>query len=194
MEKVKALVDTFDRVVSVMTRNSVRVAIVFLILLALLVVSEVILRKLLGFSLQITVEYCAYLSCGIIFVGLAKTFRAGSHLRVEILVSRLSPKARRYADLWASVLCLICLFSLFKYTLDIVTTSYQVGALSRQAMLTIGGHLIRTPMWIPQLVMPLGLGLFILEVIVHTVKLSFGFGDSDKRAAASEGASQQELK
>jgi hypothetical protein len=49
-------------------------------------------------------------------------------------------------------------------------------------------------MWIPQLVMPLGLGLFILEVIVHTVKLSFGFGDSDKRAAASEGASQQELK
>jgi len=154
VKKVKVLVDALDRAMSVMTRNCVKVAIALLILLAVLVVLEVILRKLLGLSLQITVEYCAYLSCGIIFLGLAKTFRDGNHLRVEVLVSRLGPKTRRYADLWASVLGLICLFLLLKYTLDMVITSYQVGAVS----------------------------LFILELIVHTVKLSFGFGDNDKRA------------
>jgi TRAP-type C4-dicarboxylate transport system permease small subunit len=185
VEKVKALIDAFDRVMSVMTRNTLRVAIVMLILLALLVVVEVIVRKLLGFSLQITTQYSAYLSGGIIFLGLASAFRAGSHLRVEMLVSRLGPKARRYADLWAGVLGLICLSFLFKYTLDMVITSYQVGAFSRETMLTIGGHLFQTPMWIPQLVMPLGVGVLILELIIYTVKLSFSFGDSEKGASAS---------
>ena len=182
MKKVKVVVDALDRAVSVMTRNCVRVAITLLILLAVLVVLEVFLRKLLGLSLHITVEYCAYLSCAIIFLGLAKTFRDGDHLRVKMLISRLGPKARRYADLSASVLALIYLFLLLKYTLDMVITSYQVGAVSRDTMLTIGGHLFQTPMWIPQLVIPVGVGLFILELIVHTVKLSFGFGDNDKRA------------
>ena len=182
MKKVKVLVDALDRAVSVMTRNCMRVAIALLILLTVLVLLEVFLRKLLGLSLHITVEYCAYLSCAIIFLGLAKTFRDGDHLRVKMLISRLGPKARRYADLSASVLALIYLFLLLKYTLDMVITSYQVGAVSRDTMLTIGGHLFQTPMWIPQLVIPVGVGLFILELIVHTVKLSFGFGDNDKGA------------
>ena len=180
MKKVEALVGAFDRVVSVMTRNSMKVTTVFLILLALLVVLEVILRKSIGFSLRITVEYSAYLSCGIIFLGLASTFRAGSHLRVEMLISRLGPKARRYADLWACVLALIYLFLLFKYALDIVITSYQVGAVSRETILTIGGHVFQTPMWIPQLVIPLGVSILVLELIVYTFKLLFNFGGNEK--------------
>ncbi len=187
MDKVRALVDAFDRGVSVVTRNLVRIATVMLILLVLLVVLEVILRKLVGLSLQITTEYSAYLSCGIIFLGLAKTFRSGSHLRVEILISRLSPKARRYTDFWASILGLICLSFLFKYTLDMVITSYQVGALSRETWLTIGGHVIQTPLWIPQLMIPFGVGIFALELIVHTARLVFNFGDKGtKRAPESE--------
>lgn len=186
MKKVKVVVDAVDCAVSVMTRNCMRVAIVFLILLTVLILSEVILRKSIGFSLRITIEYCAYLSCAVIFLGLAGTFRAGAHLRVKILISRLGLKARRYADLLACVLALIFLFLLFKYTLDMVITSYQFGAVSRETILTIGGHTFQTPMWIPQLVLPVGVGLFILELLVHMVKLSFGFGDNDKRAPESE--------
>jgi len=194
VRKIKVLVDSVDRVVNIMTRNALRVAIAMLIVLTALVVLEVILRRLLGFTLQITVEYSAYLYCSITILGLAITFRTGNHLRVEILLSRLGSKARQYADLFACVLGITLLSLLFWYTLNLTITSCQFGTLSQTEPLTIAGHDFLTPLWIPQVFMPLGVSIILLEVLVHTVKLLFKFKDSEGITYANEGNSQNELK
>jgi C4-dicarboxylate transporter DctQ subunit len=74
-----------------------------------IVTTEVVLRYLFSHSLIFTEELSRYLMVWIVFLGSALAIRDGSHIRISILVNRLSPKIQQIVSLAAYGLILIFL-------------------------------------------------------------------------------------
>lgn len=74
-----------------------------------MVTTEVILRYIFSHSLIFTEELSRYLMVWIVFLGSALAIRDGSHIRISILVSRLSPRLQHLTQLTAYGLTLIFL-------------------------------------------------------------------------------------
>jgi TRAP-type C4-dicarboxylate transport system permease small subunit len=75
-----------------------------------MVTTEVILRYVFSHSLIFTEELSRYLMVWIVFLGSALAIRDGSHIRISILVNRLSPRLQQLMQLAAY--CLILIFLL----------------------------------------------------------------------------------
>lgn len=89
--------------------------------------------------------------------------RAGSHIGVDALVKALRPRAARIVGAIATLCCiayaLIGLFGSWRY----VSTMYGIGTLAQD---------LPIPVWIPQIVLPLGFALLTLrfcEVLYRVV-------------------------
>jgi len=87
-------------------------------------------------------EIIAWLTAAAAFTGLAHTFKHGDFVRVELVLTRLSPRARRIAESFALAIATIFVgyttWSACAYVLD----SYRFGDMA--------GGLIAIPIWIPQ--------------------------------------------
>ena len=74
-----------------------------------MVSTEVILRYVLSHSLIFTEELSRYLMVWIVFLGSALAIRDGSHIRITVLVNRLSPRLQQLMQMAAYCLTLIFL-------------------------------------------------------------------------------------
>ena len=100
------------------------------------------------------------------FLGLAYSFRAGSHIRVTLLVSRLPQGLRRAADA-AVVAVAVVLSGYFTwYTYRLTAESWRYGDLS--------DGLIGVPLWIPQGCMCLGLVMLTIAALDELVVILRG--------------------
>ena len=107
-----------------------------------------ILGRQLHFNIHGIDAYAGYLMAGAGFLALAHTLKRGEHIRVTLLVGRLSGRAQRAMELWAlfaaSLLALLAAF----YSVRLAWQSWQFHDIST------GND--ATPLWIPQLTMALG--------------------------------------
>lgn len=137
-----------------------------LVSLVVLILSEIFLRSFFDISTMVADEYSGYLYLASIFLGLSYTFLTNGHIRINIITSKLTQKANRKIDIVAGILTLgILIFALYR-TVLFTYDSYDLEMLSESVS--------ETPLYIPQLVMPIGLGLFILTVMLFIFK---GFSD-----------------
>lgn len=134
---------------------------VFLLLMVVLINTEVVGRYFFGFSTLISDEYSAYFFVGCTFLGFTYSFRKGHFLRVSILVDRLNSSARSILHVAASLL---------GFALSLVVT-YEVFMLMLVSIRfdSVSIQPSATPLWIPQALMPLGMGaislLFLNEAV-----------------------------
>ena len=70
-----------------------------ILLMTALIVLEILLRSTTGISILICEEYSAYLLVVFGAMALAHTFKSGGHIRVDLILSKLSPRVRRIVDL-----------------------------------------------------------------------------------------------
>ncbi len=107
-----------------------------------------ILGRELHFNIPGIDAYAGYLMAGAGFLALAHTLKRGEHIRVTLLIGRLSGAARRGLELWslfaASLLALLSAF----YSARLAWQSYSFHDISTSND--------ATPLWIPQLAMVLG--------------------------------------
>ncbi|WP_341890886.1 TRAP transporter small permease [Variovorax sp. YR752] len=107
-----------------------------------------ILGRQLHFNIPGIDAYAGYLMAGAGFLALAHTLKRGEHIRVTLLVGRLSGRAQRVMELWA----------LFAASLLAGLTAFYSVRLSWQSWqfhdISTGND--ATPLWIPQLAMALG--------------------------------------
>lgn len=100
------------------------------------------------------------------FLGLAYSFRAGSHIRVTLLVSQLPERLRRAAAI-AVVSVAAALSGYFAwYTYRLTAESWRYGDLS--------DGLVGVPLWIPQASMCLGLVMLAVAALDELVLLLRG--------------------
>lgn len=107
-----------------------------------------ILGRQLHFNIPGIDAYAGYLMAGAGFLALAHTLKRGEHIRVTLLVGRLTGRAQRAMELWAlfaaSLLAGLAAF----YSARLAWQSWQFHDISTSSD--------ATPLWIPQLAMALG--------------------------------------
>lgn len=118
---------------------------------------DVLMRAAFGFSLQVSEEIAGYLLVALVFFSLPIVARQGAMLRVDFLFLLLDERRQRALDRIYAVLGL-GFVSIWTYQLGrLVWSSYSREMASNSVL--------AAPMWIPQLVMPVG-GLLLLGVFV----------------------------
>jgi TRAP-type C4-dicarboxylate transport system permease small subunit len=137
-----------------------RIAQVAIVAMMALITTDVIARNAFRRSLLISDEVSGYLLVVMTFFGIAYSLRSGSLLRIEFILFALPKRVRAATDvlfdLAALGVCLLLLRSLIRFTW--ITWEREA----------VAPTLIETPLWIPQLAMPLGM---IILVIAFTLEL-----------------------
>lgn len=133
-----------------------------IISLVLMILTEIFLRSFFDTSTMIADEYSGYFYLASIFLGLAYTFLQKGHIRINIITSKLSDTANRKIDIVAAIITLgVLLFALYR-TILFTYDSYDLEMLSE--------NVSETPLYLTQLVMPIGILLFIFAIVLFLFK------------------------
>ncbi len=135
----------------------------FLALFILVIILAQVVGRFLGAVVPSALELAGFATAGLIFTGLAPTLRAGGHVRVAVLLQRLPPRGRLWAEGVAGGLALgLALYATLQVWC-LVGESYRYGDLAP--------GLLPLPLWLPQGFMALGLSFFTLALLEAWVRL-----------------------
>lgn len=127
--------------------------------MALLILAQITARAL-GEVIPSSEDFAGWLLSATIFFGLAYTFNEGGHIRVTMLLSRLSPKAKRFQEfLNLSVGSFISAYLAY-YTIYTAYESYAFDDVSDTYLVV--------PLWMVQAPMAIG-SLFLFIAIVDSL-------------------------
>jgi TRAP-type mannitol/chloroaromatic compound transport system permease small subunit len=132
------------------------------VLLVLLVLCEIVLRSFFDASTMIADEYSGYFYLAIIFLALGFTLKEEGHIRITIITTRLTNTKVKIIDIIASFLALIVLLFAIYRTALFAYDAYELDMLSEAVS--------QTPLYLTQIVMPIGLILFLLSVIAYLLR------------------------
>ncbi len=133
-----------------------------MILVVALILVEVAVRSVFHSSTMVADEYSAYFYVVLVFLGLGYTFKTDGHIRVKVIWSRLGERGRTVLDLAAIAMAIVlCVFALY-YAVPMVREAYTLNMVSETPA--------ETPIWIPQLAVPVGLVLFILQLAASWIQ------------------------
>ncbi|MDK3018645.1 TRAP transporter small permease [Pseudodonghicola flavimaris] len=136
----------------------------FLMMIAVTIVAQIVGRAV-GVTIDST-ESGGFFLAGTTFMGMAYTLKTGGHIRVSLLVSRLSGAAARGADILACGFAAFGSAYLCWETYGMTHDSWRFGDLSP--------GLLAVPIWIPQSVMLAGLVLLTIALIDDLILLLRG--------------------
>ncbi len=141
-----------------------------LVAIGLLVLASVVTRPL-GIYIPGLNAYAGYAMAASSFLALAYAFRRGSHIRVGLVLSKLRGTARRIGEIWCLALAagFSCYLAFYLYKL--VSVSRMLGDVSEAAD--------ATPLWIPQVALAVGSGIFALSILDRLVCVLFGWENVD---------------
>ena len=140
--------------------------------------------RLLGFDAYSFDDFAGFCMAASSFLGLAHTYRRNEHIRVSILVDRLTGGRRQVLE----TLCLTAstfLIGYFAwYATDMMLTSYQINDVSQ--------GLVAVPLWLPQSGMALGLVIMTIAMLDDLIAVimrgspSYLIAEQEKNIAMSE--------
>jgi len=136
-----------------------------LIAMTLLILAQIIAR-MLGIIIPSSEDFAGWLLSATLFFGLAYTFNTGGHIRLTILLSRLSDKYRKIFEIVALFVGLLIVSYFFYYSTYTVYESYDFEDVS--------DTYLPVPLWIVQLPMALGSLALFLSFIESFILLLFG--------------------
>jgi TRAP-type mannitol/chloroaromatic compound transport system permease small subunit len=136
----------------------------WLVLIATLIsAANASLRYGFDLSSNAWLELQWYLFALIFLLGAGYTLKHNGHVRIDVIYSRLSPRAQAWIDLCGSLLFLLPVAGLMAW----FSWSMFVEAWSIQEVSADSGGLLRWPI---KLALPLGFGLLFLQGVSETIK------------------------
>jgi TRAP-type transport system small permease protein len=127
-----------------------------------LIAFEVLVRGTSGYSLQVTNELAGYLLVAVTFLGLGPAFNDGALFRVEFLLRTLREGPRLVVQILFTLVALGFALTLGFQLLRLVLQSYNQGFEAPT--------LLATPLFLPQLIMPIGAGCLVVVLIATIVR------------------------
>ena len=129
-------------------------------------------------------EVSCYLLVGVTFLGAAYTLSKDGHVRIETLVDRLRPKTRRRLEFITDVLSIFFLVVFTRQAYWLVKDSY--------VSIKISATLLRTPLYLPQLLLAVGLTWLCLELLAHILRRTINSHvRSSLHGVSTEGTEQE---
>jgi TRAP-type C4-dicarboxylate transport system permease small subunit len=146
---------------------------VFMVLILLNILVQVA-GSYFGLYIRGTDAYAGYSMAAASFFALAHTLKRGEHIRVTLILQRLPPLWRRRFELGCLALAvfLTAIFAWFSWSMT--WWSYEFNAISDAQD--------KTPLWIPQLSMAIGVTVLFIAFVDELIAVARG------RLAASSGA------
>jgi TRAP-type C4-dicarboxylate transport system permease small subunit len=141
------------------------IAALFLIVLLLVILAQMASRWL-GLAFPGSTDYAGYCMAAASFFALAYTLEHGAHIRVSLLLSRLTGGARRAGELW----CLAIGGGLAWYFAFYAVKAVRVSRLIHD----ISQGQDATPLWIPQLAMAIGTVVLAIAFTDHLLRVLLG--------------------
>lgn len=145
--------------------------------LTLFLLAEVLVRFLSNFvpwipgSIPVAWEYSSYMMAACFTFGAAMTLRAGGHIRVNLLLHRLSPASRRALEFAAAVVALAFTAFLAWAMIRFTHSSWSRGQTSPAS-----GTLV----WIPQALVTFGIVLLALQFLARSIQAALGLRLEDE--------------
>ena len=140
-------------------------AAVSILIMALFIVAGIVLR-----FFQITIpggiEISSFCLVSASFLALAHTFRHNIHIRISVLTQYLSPRPRRFLEMFALLLAGVTSIWLTFYAGTMAWEAFIFNDRS-EGMLPI-------PLWIPQLLMAVGILMLGISVIEEFIRMCRG--------------------
>jgi TRAP-type C4-dicarboxylate transport system permease small subunit len=156
---------TVERIINGLTVAGAVIGGGFTAIMAAVVAYAVFVRYLLNRPIGWSEEVSIYLMIWAVYLGTAYTLKEDAHISVDILVTRVPADKRLYFRLFHYVVGIIFLSLLFYEGLKMVDLSLVLGSRS----IALG-----FPLSIPQLAVPVGAALLILQFLGKLVRLRSG--------------------
>jgi TRAP-type C4-dicarboxylate transport system permease small subunit len=148
----------------------------------LIMMAQVVMRELER-QLPAADDISAYLCVATTFFALAATFKRGELIRVGMGIDRLSPAARRIAEMLVLALAAAVMGYVTRWTFADMLFSWEIEEVAQGT--------VAIPLWVPKLAMPLGAGLLLLAILDEFVTVLRGskpgyVAAAEERAAAGD--------
>ncbi|MER3480525.1 MAG: TRAP transporter small permease [Meiothermus sp.] len=127
-----------------------------LVVFIFLIILVQIAGRRFGVAIPSANELAGFAMAGATFFALAPTLRAGAHIRVSVLLGRLRGRIRQSLEALACTFCLLAAGYATYHLGVLVWNSYRFGDLAP--------GLLPLPLWIPQSLLALGMGVFTLAL------------------------------
>ena len=151
---------------SILSVISLYVAGAGIVLMMLLILAELVATKLFYVSLPYALEYSEYLVPLIAFWGASYTLYEGGHVRADILLHRMPDALQPWIMLAGYILGLVFLSVAFVQMWDVSVRSIAMNRMSFYPQ--------PSPLGPPQLIVTIGLGLFIVQLFLEIVWMAIG--------------------
>ncbi len=152
---------------------------VCILLMSALILIEIILRAVAGGSIMIAEEYSAYLLAAFGTLSLAYTFKLGGHIRVDLVLSKLSGQSRDAVNFG----CTLVTFFIFVFAAYETWGLFYGSWLSQETSM----YYSKTRLWLPQLPIVLGTGLMALQLLASVAEQIQSMGKKEKNPRLDRG-------
>lgn len=132
------------------------------LLMMSIVMYEVFMRYVLHNPPCIADEISAYMLVGVVFIGLAYTWKEKGHVRIEFAITRLPTRVSQWLRLAILIIAAAYIIVASKACYDFVLHSYQRGIVSQSWL--------RIPLQWPELPLAIGFSLLSLQLIIEIAK------------------------
>lgn len=136
--------------------------------MVVLMVTEMIARGVFSSSIYIVEDVVGYGTAAILFLSLAYTFVTGGHIRVNILLDSVPPKIRYLFEI-------ICTLA-GGFAISYLTWFISAKVLRNFIRNVTSTGMYKIPLWIPGLIIAVGLVMLLVVLAIHLVSLLAGSG------------------
>ena len=163
MKVENKVVEKIDNVVGQLNKTLWSLSGIILMIIGVSVCYDVFTRFVLNYSNEWVGEYAGYMYVCITFMAAPYTLYVGGMTKVDLIVNALKPMKKWLLTIFTSLLSLFYLGVLFRMSYNLVFRSFIRDWRSATQL--------RTPLWIPQMAIPIGAILMFLSVLTLLIKI-----------------------
>ena len=156
-------------------------AVVILLGMTGIILTEVVLRTFFAKSTHVADELVGYGVGGLSFLALGHSLEKRSLIRMNLLISRFDSRGapRRVVEAICAVLGILSCSVAFYFFARNVVRNYERGYVSET--------IAQIPLWIPEALVAIGLGIFILQLVSYLIRVAADEIDLNASRAAELG-------
>lgn len=128
--------------------------------------AEIVTGEAVGLVLPSYAEFTGYFLATATFLAAANALKAGTHIRVNLIIKRLGPKARHVTEVWCAGAGAVFTAYFTYWAGNLTIESWQFSDVSP--------GIIPVPIWIPQLSMVIGLLVLTIALIDECITIARG--------------------
>ena len=170
----------FDRAVALLASTAIALSAMALLVSLALIGYGVAMRYFVNRPVVWVDEMISYLLVAIVMLAAADALRKGEHIAVDIVTERLGPAGRRLTAASGLVAVAVCGAFLVEEGWGMVAFSRMVGIVSTGSL--------AMPVWLPQLLVPVGGGLLVLAALAGLARMALGEPPTEEGGAPAGNA------